>query len=88
MKRAIAILGACCALLGAAAGACAMYVAWEDNPHEMYYTLDQGGTRVVDWGYWALVGLSWFLIVFVPLSLVGAGILALSYRIDKKRSAG
>jgi hypothetical protein len=34
---------------------------------------------------WAVIGLLWFLIVFVPLALVGAGIIALSYYLDARR---
>ena len=88
MKRAIAILVGFCAVVGAGVGALMMYAAWEHNPQGAYYELGWDGVRVIHWGYWGLIGASWFLIVFVPLSLFGAGVLALSYHLDKRRSAG
>jgi hypothetical protein len=87
MKRAFAILVVFCAIAGAAVGAVMMYAAWEHNPQGAYYELGAEGGRVIHWGYWGLIGASWFLIVFVPLSLFGAGVLAFSYHLDRRRSA-
>src|SRR5581483_1502743 len=50
MKRAIAMVVAFCALVGAAVGAFVMYAAWSDNPQNAYYE-GVGDGRVVHWGY-------------------------------------
>ena len=62
-----------------------MSAAWEQNPQSASYEVAADGTRVVHWGYWGLIGLSWFLLVFVPLSLVGAGVTAFAYHLDKRK---
>jgi hypothetical protein len=71
MKRVIAIVVTFCALVGAAVGAVAMYTGWEHNPQGTYYEV-VGDSRVVHLGYWGLLGLWWFLVVFVPLFLSAA----------------
>jgi hypothetical protein len=88
MKRAIAILAGFCALVAAAVGALAMSMAWQHNPQGAFHESVGDGGQVIHWGSWGLIGLSWFVIVFLPLSLVGAGAVALSYHLETRRAAG
>jgi hypothetical protein len=45
-------------LIGLALGAFMMYVGWQHNSQGEFY--DETG---VHWGYWFLIGLSWFLLI-------------------------
>jgi hypothetical protein len=85
MKRALAMVLAVCALLGAVAAAFVMAAAWGHNPQGVYHEMDVGGSETIHWEAWGLLGLSWFLIVFVPTSLLGSGVMALSYDLDAQR---
>ncbi len=90
MKRALAMLLLICALLGGGAGGLAMYVAWQHNPQGEFYEYsgaDAASPKLIHWGYWSLLGLTWFAAVFVPLSLVGTGVIALSHHLDRRRAA-
>jgi hypothetical protein len=50
-------------LIGLAVGAFMMYVGWRHNSQGEFY--DETG---VHWGYWFLIGLSWFFFVAgIPL---------------------
>jgi hypothetical protein len=88
MKRAIAILAVLCALVAAAAGSLAMFMAWQHNPGGAFHESVADGAQVIHWGSWSLIGLSWFVILFPPLCLIGAGAVGLFYYLDKRRAAG
>jgi type VI protein secretion system component VasK len=88
MKRTIAIVAALCSALGFAVAALAMYAAWDHNPQGEFHELADDGTRLIHWGAWAAVGLVWFVVVVVPLFLIGGGATALSYRLCRRNSAG
>jgi hypothetical protein len=61
--------GICIGTLGGAlVAAAAMYAAWQHNPQGEIY--DESG---VDWGYWLVIGVSWFLPTTFVLS-IGAGV--------------
>lgn len=87
MKRSLAIVAAFCSALGFAVAALAMYAAWDHNPQGEFHELAADGKRLVHWGSWAAVGLSWFVVVFVPLFLIGGAATALSYRLRRRKSA-
>ncbi len=78
----------CCALLGAAVAAFMMFAAWQHNPQGEFHELASDGSELVHWGYWGLLGVLWFLFVFVPTALLGTGVIALSHHLDRRRSAG
>jgi hypothetical protein len=87
MKRAITMLLACCALVGVAVAAIMMFVAWQYNPQGEFHELASDGSQVVHWGTWGLIGILWFLGVFVPISVVGTGVIGLSQHFDRRRAA-
>jgi hypothetical protein len=88
MNRALAMVAAVCAVPSVAAAALAMFAAWEHNPQGEFHEVAADGNLVVHWEWWAWVGLSWFLVVFVPLYLFGGGVTALSLRHRDQKSAG
>lgn len=57
-------------LIGLAVGAFMMYVAWKHNPQGEFH--DE--TRVF-WGYWLLLGFSWFVAITGVPYAIGAGVL-------------
>lgn len=67
MKSAVTRAARTCALLGIAVGAVMMYIAWDHNPQCEIQCVHEG----VHWGYWLLLGASWFILTFastfVPL---------------------
>jgi hypothetical protein len=83
-RRAIAMLAATCGLLGAAIAGLAMLIAWDHNPQGAFHELDPEGTHVIHFGSWCLVGVSWFVVTFVPPFLVGSGLIALWLRLSRK----
>ena len=58
-------------LIGLAVGAFMMYVAWKHNPQGEFH--DETG---VYWGYWLLLGFSWFIAIAGVPYIIGAGVLA------------
>jgi hypothetical protein len=57
-----------------------MYIAWEHNPQCRFHETQRDGTTLIEWGSWLLIGLGWFLMVFVPIFLIAAGIMVLRRR--------
>jgi hypothetical protein len=88
MKRALAVAAAVCAVPGLAAAALAMFAAWEHNPQGQVHELAADGSHLVHWGSWASIGLSWFLVIAVPLFVVGGSVTALSLHFRSRKSAG
>ena len=88
MKRALALAAAVCAVPGLTAAALAMFGAWEHNPQGEFHELAADGSQLVHWGWWASIGLSWFLVISVPLFVVGGGVTALSLHFRSRKSAG
>jgi len=88
MKRALAMAAAVCAVPGLAAAALAMCAAWEHNPQGEFHELAANGSQLVHWGWWASIGLSWFLVIFVPLFVVAGSVAALSLHFRSRKSAG
>jgi hypothetical protein len=68
------------ALVGSAVGLIAstaiMYIAWDHNAQGEIHNEDG-----VSWGYWLLIGFSWFVPVSAFLSLVVGGLFALVSRV-------
>jgi hypothetical protein len=67
-----------CAGPAIGAAALAMLAAWDHNPQGEFHELAADGSRLVHSGWWISVGLSWFLMIFVPLFLIGGIVMALS----------
>lgn len=57
-------------LIGLAVGAFMMYVGWKHNPQGAFH--DETG---VYWGYWLLLGFSWFIAIAGIPYAIGAGVL-------------
>jgi hypothetical protein len=70
------------------AAAVAMSAAWGHNHQGAFHELAADGTRLVHWGWWSAVGLSWFLLIFVPLFVIGGTVTALALDLLSRRSAG
>ena len=64
-----------------------MFAAWDHNPQGAFHELAADGSQLVHWGRWASIGLSWFLVIFVPLFVVGGSITALSLHFRSRESA-
>ena len=62
--------------LGLAVAGVVMYIAWDHNAQGEIHN-DLG----VSWGYWFLIGVSWFAPVAAALSLVLGGVFALLSRL-------
>jgi hypothetical protein len=69
-------------LVGLSVAAVMMYVAWEHNLQGEIHNEDG-----VSWAYWFLIGLSWFIPVAVPLSLVSGALLRWLLRSDRSGAA-
>ena len=63
---------------GLLVAAAMMYVAWQHNPQGEIY--DESG---VDWGYWLIIGVTWFLPTASMLSIATGGIfrIAANFRV-------
>ena len=68
--------------LGILVAACAMYVAWSDNPQCEIHC--QGH---IDWKYWLFIGASWFIVVFVSTFALVESVSFLVKRRAKNESA-
>jgi hypothetical protein len=88
MKRALATVAALCALAGVVVAALAMWIAWDHNPQREFHELAADGTQLIHWGWWATVGLSWFLVIYVPLFVISGSATVLSLHRRDRRSAG
>ena len=88
MKRALALAAAVCAVPAVAADALMMFAAWEHNPQGEFHELAADGSQLVHWGWWASIGLLWFLVIFVPLFVIAGSFTALSLRVRFRKSAG
>lgn len=73
-------------LLGSAVGlmvaAVIMYIAWDHNAQGEIH--NEFG---VSWGYWLLIGLSWFVPVAAASSLVLGGLFAWFSRLGRRGAA-
>jgi hypothetical protein len=87
MKRATAAVLLVSALAGGLAAAAVMYVAWQHNPQGEFHE-EINGVLSIHWGDWLRVGLSWFAVVFVPLSLVGTAVVRLLPSGRGRKAAG
>jgi hypothetical protein len=64
-----------------------MYIAWDHNTSEEIHNYSDG---VIHWGYWIMVGISWFVPTSIMFSLLGlliAGGVQLWARLKKKQRA-
>ena len=68
--------------IGLAVGVAIMYAAWDHNAQGEIHSKTE-----VNWGYWLLIGASWFVPVAVSLSLFLGSLLALASRL-RGRGAG
>jgi hypothetical protein len=50
-----------------------MYAAWDHNPQGRFHERDPHGALLIHWGQWLGIGLSWFVMLAVPLTLAGVG---------------
>jgi hypothetical protein len=64
---------------GLLVAALVMYVAWQHNAQGEIH--DEFG---VHWGYWLLVGFSWFVPVAVTISLIFGGLLAVAAYLHRR----
>ncbi|SRR6266404_346581 len=69
-------------LIGLILGAFMMYVGWQHNSQGEFY--DETG---VHWGYWFLIGLSWFFFVTGIPYVAGLFVLVWRYFTHRSRSA-
>jgi hypothetical protein len=74
-----ALLGSTVALI---VSAVIMYIAWDHNAQGEIH-----GESGISWGYWLLIGLTWFVPVAASLSLVLGGLLAFFSRTPGKGAA-
>lgn len=58
-------------VIGLTVGAFMMYLGWRHNPQGAFH--DETG---VYWGYWLLLGFSWFVAIAGLPYVIGAGVLA------------
>jgi hypothetical protein len=68
-------------LIGLAVAAFMMYVAWQHNPQGEFH--DETG---VYWGYWLLLGFSWFIAISGIPYAVGVGVLAYRSIVRSRRA--
>jgi hypothetical protein len=66
-------------MMGLAVGGFMMYVGWKHNPQGAFR--DETGLH---WGYWLLLGFSWFIAIAGIPYAIGAGVLA--WRTIRSRS--
>ncbi len=62
--------------------AAVMYVSWQHNPQGVIHN-ELG----VDWGYWFLLGFSWFVPTALMVSLICGGILAVAVYLRRTNAA-
>jgi hypothetical protein len=80
MKRSLALVAACSAVLAAAVAGFMMYVSWVDAPPGEFHELGEHGRLLIHWEHWLLLGLLWFVFVFLPCSLGGGVAVILWWR--------
>jgi hypothetical protein len=87
MRRALVMLGTCCAIGGGGIAAFMMYAAWDHNPQGAFHELAAEGGQVIHWDAWGAIGLAWFLATSVPVFLAGGLLLTLGTHLRRKRES-
>jgi ABC-type phosphate/phosphonate transport system permease subunit len=83
LRRTVAIAASIATFAAVVVSAFAMYAAWDHNPQGEFHETFRDGTTVIHWGDWLGIGLSWFLMVGVPIFLGAVGIGVLRRKLSK-----
>ena len=87
MKRLLAIVMVCSAIIAATVAVFVMYVAWVDAPPGEFREVGTDGRLLIHWGPWLVLGVVWFSFVLIPSLLAGGGVAAFLWWCRRRRAA-